>query len=183
MALIKCPECEKEISDQATNCPNCGYPIKKEEKSEYDDLYASANVFGKNKNKVVNEKVNNAGHSSTGRMIVGIVFIVLSAAALFQSCAAGMVNALGEGSGSDGLIGTFSALLMIIIGIISIATRKTENPKIPLILGIIVLIYGFLIGYMYKGIFKDLKFYGWLMMICSLVYLLDFKKLKNKYKQ
>ena len=29
MALIKCPECGKEISDKAKTCPNCGYPIKK----------------------------------------------------------------------------------------------------------------------------------------------------------
>lgn len=28
MALINCPECNKEISDQADNCPNCGFPIK-----------------------------------------------------------------------------------------------------------------------------------------------------------
>ena len=27
MALIKCPECGKEISDKASACPNCGYPI------------------------------------------------------------------------------------------------------------------------------------------------------------
>lgn len=27
MALIKCPECRKEISDKATACPNCGVPI------------------------------------------------------------------------------------------------------------------------------------------------------------
>lgn len=27
MALIKCPECEKEVSDKANNCPNCGCPI------------------------------------------------------------------------------------------------------------------------------------------------------------
>lgn len=27
MALIKCPECSKEISDKANNCPNCGYPL------------------------------------------------------------------------------------------------------------------------------------------------------------
>ena len=27
MALIKCPECGKEISDRAAACPNCGYPI------------------------------------------------------------------------------------------------------------------------------------------------------------
>lgn len=29
MALIKCPECEKEISDQASTCPNCGCPVTK----------------------------------------------------------------------------------------------------------------------------------------------------------
>ncbi len=27
MALIKCPECEKEISDSAVTCPNCGFGI------------------------------------------------------------------------------------------------------------------------------------------------------------
>lgn len=26
MALIKCPECGKEISDKATSCQNCGCP-------------------------------------------------------------------------------------------------------------------------------------------------------------
>lgn len=28
MALIKCPECKKEVSDQATVCIHCGYPLK-----------------------------------------------------------------------------------------------------------------------------------------------------------
>lgn len=27
MALIECPECKKEVSNQASNCPNCGYPL------------------------------------------------------------------------------------------------------------------------------------------------------------
>jgi integrase/DNA-directed RNA polymerase subunit RPC12/RpoP len=27
MALIKCPECDKQISDKAINCPQCGFPI------------------------------------------------------------------------------------------------------------------------------------------------------------
>lgn len=30
MALIKCPECGKEISDTAKNCIHCGYVIKEE---------------------------------------------------------------------------------------------------------------------------------------------------------
>lgn len=29
MALITCPECRKEISDQASSCPNCGAPVAK----------------------------------------------------------------------------------------------------------------------------------------------------------
>lgn len=29
MALIKCPECGKEISDQSVCCVNCGYPLQK----------------------------------------------------------------------------------------------------------------------------------------------------------
>lgn len=27
MALMHCPECNKEVSDKAKACPNCGYPI------------------------------------------------------------------------------------------------------------------------------------------------------------
>lgn len=29
MALIRCPECSKEISDKATSCPGCGFPLNK----------------------------------------------------------------------------------------------------------------------------------------------------------
>lgn len=28
MALLSCPECKRNISDQATACPHCGYPIR-----------------------------------------------------------------------------------------------------------------------------------------------------------
>ena len=31
MALIKCPECGKEISNSAKSCPHCGYPLDKEQ--------------------------------------------------------------------------------------------------------------------------------------------------------
>ncbi len=34
MALIICPECGKEISDQAESCPNCGYPLQQEQSAE-----------------------------------------------------------------------------------------------------------------------------------------------------
>ena len=34
MALIKCPECGKDISDKATACPNCGNPMNQQIQQE-----------------------------------------------------------------------------------------------------------------------------------------------------
>jgi len=31
MALISCPDCAKQVSDQASACPFCGFPIKQSE--------------------------------------------------------------------------------------------------------------------------------------------------------
>ncbi len=52
MAIIKCPECGKEISDKAASCPNCGFPLikgqpEKEKPKEYtveinDSMYIQA---------------------------------------------------------------------------------------------------------------------------------------------
>lgn len=36
MALIKCPECKKKISDQCENCPICGFPISKSQENVGD---------------------------------------------------------------------------------------------------------------------------------------------------
>ena len=48
MALVKCPECNTEVSDKAMNCPKCGYPINKTEVETEQDR---VNVRGKNKGK------------------------------------------------------------------------------------------------------------------------------------
>ena len=37
MALIKCTECENDVSDKATACPKCGAPIKIEEKHKVEE--------------------------------------------------------------------------------------------------------------------------------------------------
>lgn len=38
MALIDCPECNKEISDKAQSCPNCGFPINSQEELPCPDF-------------------------------------------------------------------------------------------------------------------------------------------------
>lgn len=34
MALIKCPDCEKEVSSSAPSCPSCGAPISTDKESK-----------------------------------------------------------------------------------------------------------------------------------------------------
>lgn len=34
MALVNCPECDKQISDKAKACPNCGFPIEEMNKPQ-----------------------------------------------------------------------------------------------------------------------------------------------------
>ena len=37
MALIRCPECNREISDQAAACPGCGYPLVRKATDEVEE--------------------------------------------------------------------------------------------------------------------------------------------------
>ena len=55
MALIRCPECGKEISDQAANCINCGYPLENN-KSSFTKNYNESIEFNepiRNRNNAV----------------------------------------------------------------------------------------------------------------------------------
>lgn len=47
MALIKCSECGKEISDKAEICVNCGNPIQKIYKEEKNKQRKSFNELSK----------------------------------------------------------------------------------------------------------------------------------------
>lgn len=38
MALLKCPECGNMVSDQATSCPKCGYPVEKMKREQHVDV-------------------------------------------------------------------------------------------------------------------------------------------------
>ena len=59
----------------------------------------------------------------TWRLISGILSIVLSLVILLQSCAVGMLEAMGA-DGSDGASGLLVALLLVAAGIVAIVTRN-----------------------------------------------------------
>ncbi len=50
MALIKCPECGKEISDKSSQCIHCGYPLDELKTNNTNQLYKIVLTdYGKNK--------------------------------------------------------------------------------------------------------------------------------------
>ncbi len=48
MALMNCPECSKQISDQAKSCPNCGWVVPKKQIPEEVLLKANPAMFRSN---------------------------------------------------------------------------------------------------------------------------------------
>ena len=46
MALIKCPECGKEVSDKASSCINCGFPLDTNLNKQFNGVYR-VSLFGK----------------------------------------------------------------------------------------------------------------------------------------
>ena len=72
MALIKCPECQREISDQAVSCPHCGFPLAKRQKEtpKRDDIdFSSMEVLLK-------RGINNG--VGLGQGILAVLTVVVS---------------------------------------------------------------------------------------------------------
>jgi hypothetical protein len=75
MALISCPECSREISDQVKNCPHCGFPLKEEVEQKTQKVeIASVNLQTKNPQKIKKIVVS-----------VALLLVVLVAAFFIQS--------------------------------------------------------------------------------------------------
>lgn len=42
MALVICPECSRAVSDSATACPNCGYPMRQSVTDKFSNTSSNA---------------------------------------------------------------------------------------------------------------------------------------------
>ncbi|MCF0128054.1 MAG: hypothetical protein HUJ70_05760 [Pseudobutyrivibrio sp.] len=106
----------------------------------------------------------------TWKLVSGILSCILFVVVAFQSCAAGMVNAIednGEVSGSAGII---VAILMLTGGIVSIATRKSKKKGGNIAL---IILFGFaaLMGFSNYGNYSDLAIWsGWCLINAALAF-------------
>ena len=114
----------------------------------------------------------------TAKLVLGIISIVLSLFVMFQSCAAGIGDAMmGEG-GTSGSAGTVDGIIRIMCGgIIMIAARKNKGGAIA---AMIVYALAWLIGITMHGIFTDLIVWGWMACIIAVINLIS---IFTQYKQ
>lgn len=115
----------------------------------------------------------------TWKLVSGILSIVLFVVVAFQSCAAGVANALtdnGESSGSGGIL---VAIMMLSGGIVSIATRKSEGKGGNIAL-IVLFGLGALVGFILAGSFTDLNIWAaWCLINAILAVIAMFKGRKE----
>lgn len=100
----------------------------------------------------------------TWKLVSGILSMVLFILVAFQSCAAGLGNALAENGESSGSGGIIVAILMLSGGIVSVATRKSEGKGGNIAL---IVLFGLaaLVGFSLAGSFTDLNIWaGWCLI-------------------
>lgn len=116
----------------------------------------------------------------TWKLVSGILSIVLFALVAFQSCAAGMSNALEENGEVSGSAGIIVAVLLLTGGIVSIATRKSTGKGGNIAL---IIIFGLaaVIGFALHGSYSDLTIWaGWCLINAVLAVVAMVKGGKNK---
>ncbi len=103
------------------------------------------------------------------KLIIGIISIILFILISFQSCAAGLGNALAENGEISGSAGLFLAFCMLIAGIVGICTRDS---KVGGIVSGVFYIIGGLIGIASYGSFSDLAIWSILCFIFGVVFII-----------
>ncbi len=101
----------------------------------------------------------------TAKLVVGILTLVFSVIVLFQSCAAGLGDAIQNEGGTSGGSGLLVGFLMIAGGVVDIAARRSKGGAIAC-----AVIFGLaaVLGLTAAGIFADLKIWGgWYLVLCA----------------
>nr|MDA8228386.1 hypothetical protein [Desulfitobacterium hafniense] len=78
MALIKCTECSKEVSDKAAACPNCGCPVSNQ-LNKFQNLHGDSTVDNDiTPSPQTGHKSKPVGKSSRNMLVPVIVMLVLA---------------------------------------------------------------------------------------------------------
>lgn len=111
------------------------------------------------------------------KLVIGIVSMVLFILISFQSCAAGIGNALAENGEASGTAGFILALFMLISGIVGVAGKNSKGATITA--GLFYAVGG-LLGIANVGSFADLQIWSVLSFIFAAAFLFMGIKMKKE---
>lgn len=118
----------------------------------------------------------------TTKLVLGIISIVLSVFVLFQSCAAGLGNALSENGESSGSAGAILAICLLVAGIVGIATRNGKAGGAYTAGGFYIV--GGILGFANAGtLYQDLYIWSVLCIIFGIVFIVGTILGKKKENQ
>ena len=115
------------------------------------------------------------------KLVLGILSIIISVFVTFQSCAAGVSNALAESGEISGSAGLIVAIILLAGGIVMIVARNSLKIAGD-IANIILFLLAALIGFSNVGTYSDLKIwsaYCFILVVVSTVSLIIKKNLKG----
>jgi len=146
-----CKECGKEYSEQSAFCPNCGASTSNETRGA---------VW------------------SSGRLIISILSMVLCVIIAFQSCAAGLSNAMQENGATSGTSGMMLAFCMLLAGIIGAVTRNSKSQIVTMIPAGFYW-FGTLLTFGTGSTYGDLPVWGGFSFVFGLVFVIAGLKMKK----
>lgn len=91
MALIKCPECGRDVSSEAVSCPNCGHPIKK---TDVAQINAPQTCYtGSSTPKTPNKK---NGCLTAFLIVLGVLFLIYVVGSIGSSSVSSSKKSIGS---------------------------------------------------------------------------------------
>ena len=99
----------------------------------------------------------------------------MSAFILFQSCAAGIGNTLSENGETSGSIGFLVAILLLVVGIVSIVVRSSEKNGGNIAITIMSALAAIL-GFTMAGNYADLRIWAAWCLVCAILAVVDIIK-------
>lgn len=114
------------------------------------------------------------------KKVIGIFSIVLFIIVEFQSCAAGLGNALSKSKEVSGSAGFILGLFMLIAGILVLVSKQSKG---ILITSIVLYLLGALVGFANAGTFKDLTIWSSLNLIFGVLLIIHLVRNKELYSK
>lgn len=114
------------------------------------------------------------------KLVLGIISMLLAVIVLFQSCAAGLGNALSNNGEASGSFGFLVAINLLASGIIAVAARNSTK-KLPMIIAVILTWLNYFYAKMFGGSYGDLVVWGFVSYAFGVVYLFSALHTKKEY--